>query len=116
MRNIQDAPLFKCVFDLLKQYHVMRRRMPKVEKYTLGGRIEDELIGLLADIMEAGRVAKSSKSPIIHRAMRRNDALKIFIRLGHEINLIEEKTYIDTQTKLQRIGRMLGGWSKSSSN
>ena len=114
MLDIQELPLFKSVFDLLRVFNNLRGKMPKASRYTLGGRIEDELLGMLVDIMEAGRVQKQIKNPILERAMRRNDTLKVLFRLAGATDVIPEKEYHSFQASLQQCGSMLGGWRRKS--
>ncbi len=114
MHDIQELPLFKNTFDLLRAFHELHGKMPKASRYTLGGRIEDELLGMLTDIMEAGRVTKALKNPILERALRKNDTLKVLLRLAEATKVIEGKKHDALQASLQRIGSMLGGWRRSS--
>lgn len=114
MLDIQELPLFKNTFDVLCAFHELHGKMPKASRYTLGGRIEDELLGLLTDIMEAGRVPKALKNPILERALRKNDKLKVLFRLAETTKVIETRKHDAFQASLQRTGSMLGGWKRSS--
>jgi hypothetical protein len=40
------------------------------------------------------------------------DILKLFLQIAWENKLIPSEKYIELSTKLQEIGRMLGGWKK----
>ena len=41
------------------------------------------------------------------------DALKFFLRLARQLDILDQKKYIALQTELQDIGKMLGGWLRS---
>lgn len=114
MNDIQELPLFKNTFGALCTFHELHGKMPKASRYTLGGRIKDEFLGLLTDIMEAGRVPKVLKNPILERALRKNDTLKVLFRLAEATKAIETKKHDAFQALLQRTGSMLGGWRRSS--
>jgi len=40
--------------------------------------------------------------------------LRVFIRLASDIQIIDEKKYIEIQSMIDEIGRILGGWIKNS--
>lgn len=114
MFDIQEFPVFKIAFATLVAYNGIHIIMPKSARYSLGTRIEDELLSVLTDIMEAGRVPKALKNPIIDRALRKNDTLKVLVRLADELSLAPNARLVDLQASLQNIGSQLGGWRRSS--
>ena len=40
------------------------------------------------------------------------DLLKIILRLGFDLRILDQKKCISRQGELQEIGKMLGGWMK----
>ena len=42
------------------------------------------------------------------------DVLRVLIRLAKEIKALDNKKYLISQECLDEIGRMLGGWIKST--
>lgn len=40
------------------------------------------------------------------------EILKRFIRIEHQLNVINEKTYLDIERRLQEISKMTNGWIK----
>ncbi|MFH1631598.1 MAG: four helix bundle protein [bacterium] len=113
MRDIKDAPVFQLTFDILKDFHVIRLKFPKTEKYSLGGKIEETLLSTLILILEAGYAKRQFKTTSIERAMLKTDLTKVLIRLAWEIDALKEKQYLALQERLQRISQMLGGWKRS---
>src|SRR3989338_7502303 len=85
MYDIHDAPVFQLTFDLLKDYHILRLKFPKTEKYALGERIEDQLLAALIQITEAGRAKKDYKIPPIEQAIAKIETVVILFRLAHEM-------------------------------
>ncbi len=113
MYDIHDAPVFQLTFDLLKDYHLLRLKFPKTEKYTLGERIEDQLLAALIQITEAGRAKKEYKITPIDQAIAKTETAVILFRLANEMKLVMGKQYVDIQERLHRAGQMLGGWRRS---
>jgi hypothetical protein len=46
------------------------------------------------------------------KASNKFETLKVFIRLLHELKIIDQKKYVVLQSAIQEIGRMFGGWMK----
>ncbi len=53
---------------------------------------------------------KEEKQPYIRLAIRKGDTLKILLMVLWESKNLEDKKYILLSTKIDEIGRMLGGW------
>jgi len=58
--------------------------------------------------------ACTNKIIILQRISIKLDLLKILLRLAKDSQSMNEKNYLDLQTILQEIGKMLGGWIKST--
>lgn len=54
---------------------------------------------------------RQEKLPYIKVAIRKMDALKIFLQLLWESKSLDNKKYILLSEKAFEIGRMLGGWN-----
>ncbi len=113
MYSINEAPVFQLAFDLLKDFHLIRAKFPKAEKYTLGSKIEETVLNMLVSIIEAGNAKREFKIAPIKQAILKNNLLKVLFRLAFEIKIITEKQYLDFEERLQKIGQMLGGWQRS---
>lgn len=106
--------MFQASYDLLKEIHVARRTFDKGEKYSLGEKLEEAVLDLLLRIMEAGGQKREWKITAIDAALRNLERAKILLRLAHDLKQTGELQTIAMQGSIQKIGRMLGGWRKSS--
>lgn len=61
----------------------------------------------------AGTLTQERKLPVIEKGIVSLDLLKILIRLAKDIQALDNKKYLQLESSLQEIGRMLGGWRKS---
>ena len=57
---------------------------------------------------------KAEKLPILEKASVKLNFLRVFFRLMKEIKTIDNKKYAILQELADEIGRMLGGWIKST--
>ncbi len=60
-----------------------------------------------------GATTRENKLPLVEKSITSVDLLKILIRLAKDIQALDNKKYLQLESSLQEIGRMLGGWRKS---
>lgn len=63
-------------------------------------------------LIDASLEIKSSKSPILNNARIKVELLKRLVRLTNDLKIIDNKKYIDLESELQEISRMINGWIK----
>ncbi len=63
-------------------------------------------------IINAAFVSKTEKHVPLKYARTKIEILKRLIRLTRELNIIEEKHYLNLESQLQTISKMLAGWLK----
>ena len=113
MQEIHGTPVFQKSYDLYKGLHVMIKKYPKGDRYSLGEKTQTEILELIEAITKAGHAKKEWKVPQIEQAIIKLELLKVFIRLGYDTKCLSERQYLAIQERVQEIGRMLGGWKKS---
>lgn len=85
--------------------------IPKTHRYTLGGKVDTEFVGLIEAVASATFLSKSEKQPWVRLAIRKLETLKIFLLILWETESLETKEYIALSTPLEEVGKMLGGWN-----
>ena len=65
-------------------------------------------------MLSAVYVPKYEKNKILKTASNKIDFLKYLIRIAYDIKSINLKRYILLQENIVEIGKMLGGWIKST--
>jgi len=112
--NEFDIPIFKKSYELYKLLHDFRRLVPKQDRFTIFERVNTITLDIIENIMRAGGQSKSAKIPSLEDASAKLNMLRVFIRLMKDTKTIDMKKYIAIETIIDEIGRMLGGWIKSS--
>lgn len=85
---------------------------PKTKRYTLGQKLDNltlEIFELLFSIPTS-----SNKIFSLQQISIKLDLLKILLRLAKDSLAIRDKKYLELQSILQEIGKMLGGWIRST--
>ncbi len=109
-----ETPIFKKTYDLYKIFYGIRNTIPKQDKYTIWQKAESLLIEVLEGILSASYKSKLEKTPILEKTSLKLNTLKVLIRLMKDVGAIDNKKYTLLQESLDEIGRMLGGWIRST--
>ena len=112
--NDLDIPILKKSYDLYIEFYKLRLTVPKQDRYTLWQKSENILIEVIEGILFASQQSKIEKLPTLEKVSVKLNFLKICIRLMKDIKAITPKTYIVIEANLDEIGKMLGGWIKST--
>lgn len=116
MTNEFDTPLFKKGYDLYKFFYAFRTTIPKQDKYTLWQRSESLLIEVLEGILCASYKSKFEKIPVLEKTSLKLNVLRVLIRLMKDIKCIDNKKYSMLEEILDEMGRMIGGWIRSTNS
>jgi hypothetical protein len=109
-----DIPIFKETYDLYRTFYSFRLSIPKQDRYTLWQKCETLLLDVLEGIMVAGQTNRLAKLPVLEAASTKLNLLRVFVRLLSDVKAIDNKQYVALEMKVDEIGRMLGGWIKST--
>lgn len=112
--NDNDVPILRKIHELYKLFHEYRLLVPKHERFSIYERSENIIIEILELILEASYSFKEKKTTLLDKASIRLNVLRFFIRLMKENKSLDMKKYTLLQGIIDEIGRMLGGWIKSS--
>lgn len=112
--NDFDIPIFKKTYDLYKLFHEYRRIAPKKDKFTIFEKCEYIILEVIEGILKASIEQKIAKVPTLERCSLKLNMLRVFIRLMKDVKAVDFKKYIALEILTDEIGRMLGGWIKSS--
>lgn len=109
--NLQLIPLLQKSKDLYLLWYGYYKSLPKEHRYTLGAKIDTLLSEIIEAIFSASFLLLSEKQPYIKLAIRKNDAVKIFLLILWETKSLDTKKYLAISEKINEIGRMLSGWN-----
>ncbi len=91
-------------------WHDHHRTLPKVERHSLGQRIDALFIEAIEMVATAGFLPPQEKMPYVRVAIRKMDTLKILLMILWEMKSLDTQKYAALSVKLDEIGRRLGGW------
>lgn len=117
MKDIQqiiiEAPILRETMELYKEFVVYLKTFPKKDQYLLGRRCEDYILDFLQEVFKATSASKQEKLEFLIKANIKFEVLKILFRTARDLKMIDNKKYLSLESRVQQIGKMLGGWMRS---
>lgn len=109
-----DIPIFKKTYELYKEFYGLRNSVARQDRYTIWQRCENIILDILENVLWVSQMSKLEKLPILEKTSLKLNFLRVFFRLCKEIKVLDAKKYILFEEDINEIGRMLGGWIKST--
>lgn len=107
-----EIPLIKKLYELYKYAHKSISVFPKHERYSLGEKIETNILEAIELSVFGNAQPKNFKDAYLLKANAKIEVLKILFRLAIDNKFINETQYLQNEEYLQEAGKMLGGWIK----
>ena len=99
-----DIPILQKIYDFYCELYLTVEKMPKKDKYILGGKIQKITLDLMELIITASYAQRDNKVSFLNQAAVKLDLLKTLVRLTENLHAIPTKKYLLLEEKLQEIG------------
>lgn len=109
----KQSPIFSKTYDFSIWLLNHTGKFPKSERFRLAKRLDDSLFDFYGHLLESTRPGKARHG--LQRADLELDKLRLFIRISHARGLFSNRQYEYAINSLMEIGKLLGGWIKSTS-
>ncbi|MEK7635279.1 MAG: four helix bundle protein, partial [Patescibacteria group bacterium] len=96
--------------ELYKKLNKISQKVSKRDKFGIFLKIENACLETLSLSVRAAFTPRIEKSKFISHLRVVTELLKNLIRITYEVNIIDQKIYLDLQTDLQEISKMGWGW------
>ena len=113
MARYSHLPIFQKAYDLTIVIYRCTSKFRREYKYTLGAKLKETIIEFLDWVIRAN--SERDKTPALKEADMRLERLRIYVRLGHDLEVIGIKKYEILCRNMDELGRMIGGWKKKQS-
>ena len=109
--HIRILPLLQRLKEIYIIWYGYYQTIPKTHRHTLGQKIDFLFVEIIEGTSIASFINKTEKLPWINFSIRKLDTLKILLMVLWETKSLDNNKYIILSTKLEEIGKMLGGWN-----
>ena len=104
-------PILVKTYQLTLWYIKKIEKLPKNHRFTLGEKIQNEIIELL--LIYSDTIYSSDKKRLLNSANRSIEKLRLLTRLLSDLNILSIQNRRFILDCLDEIGAMSGGWAKS---
>ena len=107
-----NVPLIHSVVKFYKKVYLLKSKISKRDEFGIYLRIEITCLELLAQITQATFETKLNKTVVLNKARIHAELLKQLFRITGDLNIIPAFKYIEFESDLQEISKMINGWIK----
>ena len=106
-----NYPIIVKTYQLVLWYIKKIEKLPKNHRFTLGEKIQNELLDLLLLYTQA--VYSKNKKELLIKANLCIEKLRMLTRLLSDLDILSTENKRFVLNSLNEIGAMSGGWAKS---
>lgn len=110
---MDTLPIINRTYEVYKNIVEMNNTLSKRWRYSIGVSMENSILSLLEELIMAKNAPKQLKGTYLIKASALLEVSRLKLRLFLELQLINETKVFQMQSKMEEIGKMLGGWLKS---
>ena len=114
MAQSEDLPIFKASYDLLEQLTSLAKDLPKFFRYSIGQRMVDLCLDMLANIYRANM--KCDKAEPLTDLLICYRQLLLLLRVCYKQKALSTGRYAELVKLLDSIGRQATGWKNKGVN
>lgn len=111
---MQELPVINRTQELYENAQKISEVLPSLKKQTVGRRLEESILELLELLIMAKHAPVAHKSLYLIKATAKTEITHFHLRILLTQKLANETTLHQLQASTAEIGRMLGGWRKST--
>ncbi len=111
---MQESPIFSRTYDLIIWLLPQLGKFPRVYRFSVGERLARQALDFQETLVKAG-LSKRERAGLLDEADAQLAILRTTLRLCKDLEIIKLNQYEHVSRMLVEIGRLLGGWKRSSS-
>ena len=113
-RNPGDVPIVRSIYVAYAFWNEILNKFPKTQRHVLGTKCSEYILDILESALAAAQSTETKdKMDALKIASVKLDNLKLLIRLCKNCKCVSNSAYLQMESQLQEIGKMLGGWWNS---
>ena len=112
MARYTHLTIFQKSYDLTVRIYKEVRNFPREYKYSLGKNLQNTVLDLIGGVIEAN--SEENKTFTLKKVVQQVEKLRILVRICYSLNVIGGHKYEVLSKYIDEVGKMTGGWLKSS--
>ncbi len=107
----RTGPALEAMYQFLLWLVPAVDKFPRAQKFVLGDRIETAALDVLDALI--GATYTRGRDSMLTDANLGLERLRFFMRLSHELRLLDSRRYEHAARCIDEVGRLVGGWTKA---
>lgn len=107
-----EIPVVHKSCKLYKNLYLLSSKITKRDKFGIWVKIENICLDVISLSIAAALESTTNKLPILNSVRIKIEILKRLIRICKDLNVLNDKNYINIESNLQEISKMTNGWIK----
>ena len=108
MAKYDTLPIYKATYDvLLRTMHAISH-FPREYKYSLGEKIQNEMIELVISIYKAN--SNQNKREFLSRMQEQIQLIYLLLRISHDMKLMPTEKYAGIVEMIDEVASQAKGW------
>lgn len=116
MTTAQEMPIFTRTFDFLAWLLPLTNNFPRAHRHTLTRRLLDAAFDLREHLEDANARRQDARRAALVRADEALARARLYLRLVLRFGWVNDGQYGHAATMVTEIGRLLGGWQKTTAS
>jgi len=112
MSDMRELIVYQKHYDFTLYAYPIINRFPKSQRFVLGQQIETSMVQLGLLIIQANKLKQ--KRGKLYECDVELEKLRYLVRLAKDLGFLTLKKYEIFCQKMDEIGKLLGGWIKST--
>ncbi len=108
----EELPIFRAGYDLLEKVIGLSKDLPKLYRYSLGGRMIDACLDLLSQVYKAN-MAENKEDAIVALILDYR-TLQMLLRVVYREKVVSSGRYAEMIKLLESIGKQATAWKNSN--
>jgi hypothetical protein len=109
---MKQSPIFSKTYDFVAWLLPLTVKFPRQRRFVMAAALQQEALRFQGLLIEAAH--QRQPGPALNAADVELDKLRTHLRLCRDLGLISAGQYEHAARMLVEVGRLLGGWMKSS--
>lgn len=109
---MKESPLFAKSYDLVKWLIPQTLKFPRSQRFVVADRLQATAMDFMESLYQA--TDKNLQAKALKRADVQLKQLRFYLRLSHDLQLLDTRRFEHASRLLDELGRLLGAWCKQS--
>lgn len=109
---MKESPLFAKSYDFVRWLIPQTVKFPREQRFVVAERLQGAAMDFMECLYQATN--KTRRASSLQQADMKLKQLRFYLRLSHDLQLLDTRRFEHACRLLEEIGRLLGAWLRQS--